>query len=139
MSRPAERVVAFYNKEGTGEQWIKDGKGAIKWTRLSCRTFAANVVRLQLYALAYKDVGNVGSHPPLACGLPTSSENSYHPRQFRIHLGDPGEHVQADNGEGVETPRSGRTLSMEPAVELEIKPRTDVEPYLTPVRCQIGP
>ena len=41
MSRPAERVVAFYNKRGTCEQWIKEGKGAIKWTRLSCRTFAA--------------------------------------------------------------------------------------------------
>src|SRR5262245_20398376 len=27
--------------------------GAIKWTRLSCRTFAANAVRLQLHALAY--------------------------------------------------------------------------------------
>src|SRR5262249_38500289 len=39
MSRPAERVVAFYNKRGTCEQWIKEGKGAIKWTRLSCRTF----------------------------------------------------------------------------------------------------
>jgi Transposase DDE domain group 1 len=53
MSRPAERVVAFYNKRGTAEQWIKEGKGAIKWTRLSCRTFAANAVRLQLHALAY--------------------------------------------------------------------------------------
>jgi Transposase DDE domain group 1 len=42
MSGPAERVVAFYNKRGTCEQWIKEGKGAIKWTRLSCRTFAAN-------------------------------------------------------------------------------------------------
>jgi hypothetical protein len=41
MSRPAECVVAFYNKRGTCEQWIKEGKGAIKWTRLSCRTFAA--------------------------------------------------------------------------------------------------
>jgi len=29
------------------------GKGAIKWTRLSCQTFAANAVRLQLHALAY--------------------------------------------------------------------------------------
>src|SRR5262249_22263070 len=38
MSRPAERVVAFYNKRGTCEQWIKEGKSAIKWTRLSCRT-----------------------------------------------------------------------------------------------------
>jgi hypothetical protein len=35
MSRPAERVVAFYNKRGTCEQWIKEGKGAIKWTRLA--------------------------------------------------------------------------------------------------------
>src|SRR5205823_14535075 len=54
---PAERVVAFYNKRGTCEQWIKEGKGAIKWTRLSCRTFAANAVRLQLHALAY-NLGN---------------------------------------------------------------------------------
>ena len=29
----------------------------IKWTRLSCRTFAANAVRLQLHALAY-NLGN---------------------------------------------------------------------------------
>jgi hypothetical protein len=53
MARPAENVVAFYNKRGTAEQWIKEGKGAIKWTRLSCRSFAANAVRLQLHALAY--------------------------------------------------------------------------------------
>ena len=57
MSRPAENVVAFYNQRGTAEQWIKEGKGAIKWTRLSCRTFAANAVRLQLHALAY-NLGN---------------------------------------------------------------------------------
>jgi hypothetical protein len=50
LSRPAGRVVAFYNKRGTCEQLIKEGKGAIKWTRLSCRTFAANAVRLQLHA-----------------------------------------------------------------------------------------
>ena len=41
------------NQRGTCEQFIKEGKGAIKWTRLSCRTFAANAVRLQLHALAY--------------------------------------------------------------------------------------
>jgi Transposase DDE domain group 1 len=52
LVRPAERVVAFYNQRGTAEQWIKEGKGAIKWTRLSCRTFAANAARLQLHALA---------------------------------------------------------------------------------------
>ena len=57
LARPAERVVAFYNQRGTAEQWIKEGKGAIKWTRLSCRSFAANAVRLQLHALAY-NLGN---------------------------------------------------------------------------------
>ena len=57
MARRAENVVAFYNKRGTCEQWIKEGKGAIKWTRLSCRSFAANAVRLQLHALAY-NLGN---------------------------------------------------------------------------------
>ena len=52
-----ERVVAFYNHRGTAEQWIKEGKNAINWTRLSCRSFAANAVRLQLHALAY-NLGN---------------------------------------------------------------------------------
>ena len=53
LSRTAERVVAFYNQRGTCEQWIKEGKNAIRWTRLSCCSFAANAVRLQLHALAY--------------------------------------------------------------------------------------
>jgi hypothetical protein len=57
LARSAEGIVAFYNRRGTCEQWIKEGKGAIKWTRLSCRTFAANAVRLQLHALAY-NLGN---------------------------------------------------------------------------------
>jgi len=46
-------VVAFCNMRGTCEQSIKEGKNAIKWTRLSCCSFAANPVRLQLHALAY--------------------------------------------------------------------------------------
>ena len=57
LARPAERIVGFYNHRGTCEQYIKEGKGAVKWTRLSCRTFAANAVRLQLHALAY-NLGN---------------------------------------------------------------------------------
>jgi Transposase DDE domain group 1 len=57
LARPAERIVAFYNQRGTAEHWIKEGKNAIKWTRLSCRTFDANAGRLQLHALAY-NLGN---------------------------------------------------------------------------------
>jgi hypothetical protein len=57
LTRPAESVVAFYNHRGTAEQWIKEGKAALRWTRLSCRGFAANAARLQLHALAY-NLGN---------------------------------------------------------------------------------
>ncbi|TNC95185.1 MAG: ISSpo2, transposase [Stygiobacter sp.] len=53
LTRPANRVVAFYNLRGTAEQYIKEGKNAVKWTRLSCRTMKANAVPLQLHALAY--------------------------------------------------------------------------------------
>ena len=52
-SLPNERVLAFYQGRGTAEQHIKEGKYALKWTRLSCMKFAANAVRLQLHALAY--------------------------------------------------------------------------------------
>ena len=30
LSRPAERVVKFYNGRGTAEQWIKEGKNALE-------------------------------------------------------------------------------------------------------------
>jgi len=36
-----------------GSTSIKEGKHAIKWTWLSCCSFTANAVRLQLHALAY--------------------------------------------------------------------------------------
>jgi hypothetical protein len=53
LCRPPERVVDFYNQRGTAEQWIREGKNAVRWTRLSCRSMQANAVRLQLHALAY--------------------------------------------------------------------------------------
>jgi len=53
----SSNVVRFYNKQGTAEQWIKEGKYALNWTRLSCHDFVDNQVRLQLFALAY-NLGN---------------------------------------------------------------------------------
>ncbi len=53
LARPPEPVVGFYNGRGTAEQRVKEGKNALKWTRLSCRSMRANAVRLQLHALAY--------------------------------------------------------------------------------------
>jgi hypothetical protein len=55
---PNRAVVRFYNKRGTAEQWIKEGKQAANWTRLSCHRFRANEVRLQLSVLAY-NLGNL--------------------------------------------------------------------------------
>jgi hypothetical protein len=43
---PAKGVVRFYNGRGTCEQWIKEGKHALEWVRLSSREFKANAVRL---------------------------------------------------------------------------------------------
>ena len=58
MTLPSRSVVRFYNKRGTAEQWIKEGKQATHWTRLSCHRFQANEVRLQLSVLAY-NLGNL--------------------------------------------------------------------------------
>jgi hypothetical protein len=57
MSRTPENVVHFYNKRGTCEQDIREGKLAITWTRLSCSRFSSNRVRLALFVLAY-NLGN---------------------------------------------------------------------------------
>jgi hypothetical protein len=57
LSNRSRKVVHFYNQRGTAEQWIKEGKYAVKWTRLSCRNFRDNQARLQLFALAY-NLGN---------------------------------------------------------------------------------
>jgi hypothetical protein len=53
LERPSRTVVRFYNKRGTAEQWIKEGKQAVKMTRLSCHRFRSNQVRLGLSVLAY--------------------------------------------------------------------------------------
>ena len=58
LTLPSRSLVRFYNKRGTAEQWIKEGKQATSWTRLSCHRFRANEVRLQLSVLSYT-LGNL--------------------------------------------------------------------------------
>ncbi len=52
-----KKVVKFYNKRGTCEQWIKEGQYALNWTRLSCQRFVENEARLKLFIMAY-NLGN---------------------------------------------------------------------------------
>ncbi|MGH9534404.1 MAG: transposase [Terriglobales bacterium] len=58
MTLPSWAVVRFYNKRGTAEQWVKEGKQAVKMTRLSCHRFRSNEVRLSLSLIAY-NLGNL--------------------------------------------------------------------------------
>jgi len=57
LQRKPSNVTKFYNRRGLCEQWIKEGKLALAWTRLSCTRFVANQVRLGLFVLAY-NMGN---------------------------------------------------------------------------------
>jgi len=76
---PNRAVVRFYNKRGTAEQWIKEGKEAAHWTRLSCHRFRANEVRLQLSVLAY-NLGNLWRRLVLPARIDTWSLTSLQQR-----------------------------------------------------------
>ena len=59
VGRPGHKpVVGFYNQRGEARQWIKEGKPAVKMTRLSCHRFRSNEVRLWLSLIAY-NLGNL--------------------------------------------------------------------------------
>ncbi len=58
LEADSRAVVRFYNKRGTAEQWIKEGKQAVKMTRLSCHRFRSNEMRLWLSVIAY-NLGNL--------------------------------------------------------------------------------
>ena len=64
---PEAEGAAEVRHRGTAEQWIKEGKAAVRWTRLSCRSFATNAVRLQLHALASRR-SRAGAISPLGSG-----------------------------------------------------------------------
>lgn len=58
LETDSRAVVRFYDKPGTAEQWTKEGRQAVKMTRLSCHRFRSNEVRLWLSLIAY-NLGNL--------------------------------------------------------------------------------
>ena len=44
MTAGPEGVVRFYNGRGTAEQWIKEGKYALNWTRVARRRIPPGIV-----------------------------------------------------------------------------------------------
>jgi Transposase DDE domain group 1 len=75
-------VVRFYNQRGTAEQWIKEGKEATHWTRLSCHRFRANEVRLLLGVIAY-NLGNLLRRLVLPVAIHSWSLTSLQQRLFK--------------------------------------------------------
>jgi hypothetical protein len=69
LETDSRAVVRFHNKQGTAEQWIKEGKQAVRMTRLSCHRFRANEVRLALSVLAY-NLGTSGGGSRCRDGCP---------------------------------------------------------------------
>ena len=53
LETPSRTVARFYNKRGTAEQRIKEGKQAVKITLLSCHWFWSNEARLWLSVIAW--------------------------------------------------------------------------------------
>jgi hypothetical protein len=83
LKRTPKRVIKFYNGRGTAEQWIKEGKHALKWTRLSCRRFKDNQARLQLFALAY-NLGNFLRQLALPLSVQTSTLTTLREKLMKI-------------------------------------------------------
>ena len=94
------KVIRFYNQRGKAEQWIKEGKQAVKMTRLSCHRFKGNEVRLWLSILAY-NLGNLWRRLTLPGGIENWSLTSMqqrlvktggrlvkHARYFRLMLAE---------------------------------------------------
>jgi hypothetical protein len=73
------KVIHFYNQCGKAEQWIKEGKQAVKMTRLSCHRFRGNEVRLWLSILAY-NLGNLWRRLVLPKGIESWSLTSLQQR-----------------------------------------------------------
>jgi len=68
LETDSRAVVRLYNKRGTAEQWIKEGKQTVKMTRLSCHRFRSNEVRLWLSVIAY-NLGNLWRGVPFGPGV----------------------------------------------------------------------
>ena len=55
----SSRTAPWDTSRGTAEQWITEGKHAVRWTRFSCHEFDDNQVRLQRFPLAYNLVNSL--------------------------------------------------------------------------------
>ena len=82
LAASSRAVVRFYNKRGTAEQWIREGKQAVAMTRLFCHRFRANEVPLWLSLIAYNR-GNLWRRLALPTQVATWSLTSLQQRLMK--------------------------------------------------------
>ena len=70
------------HRGGGRPAWIKEGKAATQWTRLSCHRFRANEVRLLLGVIAY-NLGNLLRRLVLPLPIQSWSLTSLQQRLFK--------------------------------------------------------
>src|ERR1035437_9088594 len=70
LEAPSRAVVRFYNMRGTAEQWIKEGKQAVKMTRPSCHRLPVELGA----AVAERDRIQLGQ-PVAAAGAAEGNRN----------------------------------------------------------------
>ena len=76
-------IVRFYNHRGTATQWIKGGKGATHWARLSYHRFRANEVRLLLLGLIAYNLDKLLQRLVLPLAIQSWSLTSLQQRLFK--------------------------------------------------------
>jgi hypothetical protein len=102
-------VVRFYNKRETAEQWIKEGKQAVKMTRRSCHRFRSNQARLALSQLGLQPGEFV-----TAAGV-TQANRELVAHEFAATTGE--DERTASEGRTVLLPLTGGETSDEPALQ----------------------
>src|SRR2546426_12293450 len=75
-------LTLFASHSIAAEQWIKEGKVATHWTRLSCHRFRANEARLLLGVISY-NLGNLLRRLVLPVAIQSWSLTSLQQRLFR--------------------------------------------------------
>jgi len=106
LARGADRVVVFYNQRGTAEQYIKEGKNAVKWTRLSCRTMRGNAVAAPASCVCPQPCQLPGHSRASARGAALVADN--YPRQTREDWREAGQRCpicRLPDGRGSGAPR----------------------------------
>ena len=130
LSYPPKGIVRFYNGRGTAEQWIKEGKYALNWTRLSCHKFVANGLPTSTQLAAFrKSFGTYGPRHTLWMSA-TVSQEWLHTVDFPTPADNDTLSLNPDDFQNDELERRRKAIKLLQRLELPGQRRTRADqPY----------